>query len=236
MITGIIVALPEERSTLTNKKIKKGNYSFVTPNVVVACSGMGPTNARRAALKLIDIGVTRLISWGCSAALADELKAGDLIIPVEFIEENHYDRNLHFLWQRHAAYVLGDFFPLHVGRLIESSKIISSCHSKLLIKKDCDGDLLDMESTAIAKFAHEKKIPFLAVRAIVDTSRMSLPKAIEFSADMEGKIELRKLLFYITKHPFEIPKLIKLGLHFYAAQRTLRKAAQHLDYIVDFRP
>ena len=70
MITGIIVALPEELTTLTTKKIAKGSFLYITENILVIYSGAGSVNAATAANLLIANGATRLISWGCAAALA----------------------------------------------------------------------------------------------------------------------------------------------------------------------
>jgi len=46
VITGIVVALPEELTTLTPKKIDKGGCHFVAEKLVVAYSGAGSKIAR----------------------------------------------------------------------------------------------------------------------------------------------------------------------------------------------
>ena len=63
MITGLVVALPEELTTLTQKKIAKGRCFFITDKLLVAYAGAGPANAQSAAELLVAQGATRLISW-----------------------------------------------------------------------------------------------------------------------------------------------------------------------------
>ena len=44
MITGIVVALPEELATLTSQKVAKGGYLMLNNQLVVAYSGAGAVN------------------------------------------------------------------------------------------------------------------------------------------------------------------------------------------------
>ncbi len=89
MITGIVVALPEELTTLTSKKIDKGRCVFIADKLLVAYSGAGPVNAQAAAELLASKGATRLISWGCAAALSETLKPGDLILADKLIDADN---------------------------------------------------------------------------------------------------------------------------------------------------
>ena len=47
MITGVVVALPEELSTLTDKKIAKGQVGQLNETVLVIYSGAGGKNAHK---------------------------------------------------------------------------------------------------------------------------------------------------------------------------------------------
>ena len=74
MITGIVVALPQELDTLISKKLVKGQCVSLTKTMLLAYSGAGANNAEAAARLLITQGATRLISWGCAAALSPNLQ------------------------------------------------------------------------------------------------------------------------------------------------------------------
>ena len=234
MITGIIVALPEELSTLTKQKISRGDCAFIAENILVACSGSGPGNAKKAAKLLLDRGSRQLISWGCAAALDTSLKPGDLNLPETLIAENqrHYPADPD--WYRQVADILSDYYKIFSAPLCESSKIISSSEDKITLNKQNSSIALDMESVAIAKIADQARIPFLTIRAIADPADMNLPRAVTFALNDEGEIEIKRLLLFLATHPYEIPGLIKLGLHFSAAKDKLKLVAQHLQAIVAF--
>ena len=80
MITGIVIALPEELATLTSKRLKKGCIEILNEKLWIIYSGAGEENARFASELLVDNGVKRLISWGCAAALDSSLQSGDLVL------------------------------------------------------------------------------------------------------------------------------------------------------------
>ena len=88
MITGIVVALPEELASLTSKRIDKGHCVFIADKLLVVYSGVGADNAAKAAELLINKGASQLISWGCAAALAPAIKSGDLVIADRLIDVN----------------------------------------------------------------------------------------------------------------------------------------------------
>jgi hypothetical protein len=104
--------------------------------------------------------------------------------------------------------------------------------SELNIETSCY--FLDMESVAVARIAKNDNIPFLAIRVVADPATMDLPGAVKFALNEQGVVELKKLLFFLVTHIDELPALIKLGLHFKAARKTLKLVAKHLDLITKF--
>lgn len=239
MITGIIVALPEELTTLTAKKIDKGCCLFIADKILVANSGAGPVNAQAAAELLVAKGATRLISWGCAAALCAALKPGDLIVADELIDHTGC-KNAKFsissYWHSYTSNRLSTSIAIHTGGLAESKSIISSSKDKERLQSATGAVALDMESIAVARVAGLYGLPFLAIRAIADPVNMDLPLAINHSLNDQGEIILGKLLMFLALHPAELPGLIKLGLHFNAAKKTLKSVARHLETVTDFNP
>jgi adenosylhomocysteine nucleosidase len=239
VITGIVVALPEELTTLTEKKIAKGRCLFITDKILVANSGAGSSNAQAAAELLVTKGATRLISWGCAAALSAALKPGDLIVADELIDNTGY-KNAKFSvstdWHNYFSNRLQTSIAIHTGALAESQCIISSGKEKKQLHSATGAVALDMESIAIAKVAGLYGLPFLAIRAIADPVNMNLPLAINHSLNDQGTIILGKLLTFLALHPAELSGLIKLGLHFHAAKKTLKSVARHLQTVTDFNP
>jgi adenosylhomocysteine nucleosidase len=243
VITGIVVALPEELTTLTSKKIKKGGCAFIADKLLVVYSGAGSANAQAAAELLITKGATRLMSWGCAAALSATLKPGDLTLADKLIDAEGGARDAKSCvstfcvspdWHSYTNKLLSMYAIVHTGSLAESKSIVSSSKDKKQLQSITGAIALDMESIAIAKVARQYALPFLAIRAIADPVNMDLPLAINYSLNNQGDIVLGKLLMFLVFHPAEFPGLIKLGLHFNAARNTLKSIARHLDTVTDF--
>jgi adenosylhomocysteine nucleosidase len=238
VITGIVVALSEELTTLTSKKIKKGGCAFFADKLLVAYSGAGSANAQAAAELLITKGATRLMSWGCAAALSATLNPGDLILADKLIDAEGDGGDAKSCvssdWHSHTKNLLSMYAIVHTGSLAESKSIVSSSKDKKQLQSKSGAIALDMESVAIARVAKKYDFPFLAIRTIADPVNMDLPLAIKHSLDNQGDIALGKLLMFLVLHPAELPGLIKLGLHFNAARSTLKSIAGHLDTVTDF--
>lgn len=238
MITGIIVALPEELSTLTSTKIDKGQCVYISDNLVVACSGTGATNAQASAELLIIKGATRLISWGCAAGLSASVKPGDLIVADHLIDADANKIAVNPEWRRYTVNILQQQTgenPAFVvgGSLAESKTLIVTSLEKKQLHSLTGAVALDMESAAIAKIAGHHNLGFLSIRAIADPVTMNLPKAIAYSLNDQGDVVLSKLLLFLALHPQELPGLIQLGLHFNKAKRSLKKVAGLLEPIIN---
>lgn len=233
MITGIIIALADEVSSLTSKKVNKGDCIFINEHTLLCCSGAGPKNAATASQLLIDRGAERLISWGCAAALAPQLKPGDLVLPEQLYSESKQQLAIDSGWLIHIKQSLSALKP-NSGALAESSVIVAESAEKKKIYQQSKAVALDMESIAVAKIAKQQNMPVMVIRCIADPVDMSLPKAVSYALNKQGDVVLSKLLWFLLTHPFELPGLIKLGLHFNAAKNKLKLVAKHLDIIVGF--
>lgn len=230
-ITGIVVALSEELETLTTEKLAKGAFLQITPSLLVAYSGAGTKNADNSAKQLIEQGVTQLISWGCAAALDPALKAGDLCLPTHLLAANGSKLAIDKNWHQHGVKLLADLQPIASGVLQESLQLVATATEKADLYQQHHCQLLDMESVAVAKVALQHQLPFLTIRIIADTAAMDLPQAVVQALNSEGEVELMVLLKYLICHPFELPALIRLGLYFKAATKTLTEVSHYLTEI-----
>ena len=233
MLTGIIIALAEEISSLTDQKIVKGECISLNDKTLLTLAGTGPENAHKASQLLIDKGAERLISWGCAAALSDSLKPGDLVIANQLLSEKKQTLSITSPWSRYVQQLLTSLNP-HPDLLVESSCIVGESTDKKSIQQQSGGIALDMETIAIAQAALQHKLPVLVIRSIADPVSMNLPKSISYAQNEQGDIVLSKLLRYLLTHPADLPGLIKLGLHFNAAKNKLKLVAKQLDTIVSF--
>lgn len=231
MLTGIVVALPEETDTLTTRKMAKGSRIFITDSLLVVCSGTGPENARTAAEELITQGANRLLSWGCAAGLNPTLKPGDLTLTNTLIDTGLARIELNSSWHTKTLDLLSAHLNVHTGTLAESKNVIATSELKKQLRAKTAADVLDMESVAIAKVAKQHNLPFLAIRVVADPVNMDLPKAVTHALNSKGDVILSGLLSYLMLHPSELPGLIKLGRYFNAAKMKLKLVTKHLNAI-----
>lgn len=234
MITGIVVALPEELATLISGKVEKGDVVALTPNILIAFAGAGSCNARKASESLIRRGAGQLISWGCAAALSPELEPGDLVIADAFLSPQQPAIPGNNEWAEYTKLTLTDKITIYTGQLVSTPAIIAESRDKQALYAQTAALAVDMESYAIAAVADKAALPCLTIRTIADPADMSLPNAVCQALNDAGDIELPKLIGHILRHPQEIPALIKLGMHFSAAKKTLKLIGQYLDKITEF--
>jgi len=234
-VAGVVVALPEELATLTRGKPARGECFAISDQVLVVYAGAGPLNAAKAAKSLIDNGVTALISWGCAAGLSPELRPGDLLLPERVLSEQGECFNIDKTWLQHWLFLLSGNLSINTGSLLESSRIVSASREKQDLHSRTGAAGLDMESAAVIKAAQAKSLPCLVVRAVADPVNMDLPEAVVQALNPDGQIELTKLLGYLLAHPGQVSGLIKLGLHFHAAQKTLKIVAHKFNDIINFK-
>lgn len=229
---GIIVSLTEELSTLTQKKLAKGECGYISDNIIVIYSGTGRDNAIKSAKILIEKGVTALISWGCAGALGLELRAGDLLFPEKVITAKGKTLKITENW---LAYINKNLPIIHRSViLVESLTPIATSEDKKRLHQETKAIAVDMESAAIIETAQKFSVKSLVIRSIVDPVNLNLPPAISYALNTEGEIVLSKLLTHLLIRPQQLPSLIKLGLNFSAAKNKLKAVAKHLDIIVGF--
>ena len=84
---------------------------------------------------------------------------------------------------------------------------------------------VDMESAGVAQVAALNKLPFVAVRAIVDTAGDTLPRAV-VAAGTEGRVRFARLILGIVRSPRELAPLMQLAKRYRAASRALGSVAR----------
>jgi adenosylhomocysteine nucleosidase len=83
-----------------------------------------------------------------------------------------------------------------------------------------------MESSAVAEVASAGQVPFLVVRAIVDTAQDALPEVARIVAGTgEDRLRLGRLLATLARTPTELPALIRLAHRYRTASRALAAVA-----------
>ena len=111
------------------------------------------------------------------------------------------------------------------GTLLTSAEAIEDVAAKAAAFAETGAVAVDMESAGVAQIAASKRLPFVAVRAIVDTAGDTLPRAV-MAAGTEGRVRLARLLFGIVRSPREIAPVMRLAQRYRAATRALGAVAR----------
>lgn len=222
---GIVVAMAEECRSLTRQRVREGGCLTLEDGSVIGFSGAGPKAAGRMAAQLAERGATRLVSWGCAAALSPGMNPGDLILPSAIVGTDGDLWRTDDGWRERLSAKLMERMPVHRGQLAESVAIVAKVEEKQAIHAATGALALDMESAASARVAQSLALPFLAIRSIVDPVHVAIPPSIVGAFDENGMLHVPKMLRRALARPVDFLGVIRLGRHFGAAMKTLRASA-----------
>jgi adenosylhomocysteine nucleosidase len=220
---GIVVSLPRELKSLTRQTIPVGAWKAITDSTLVALSGIGAERAYAAGAVLVSQGATALLSWGCAAALDDHASPGCLILPERIIGASGEIYLVNTEWHRRLYQKLRSKHRVRIQALAESDAIMKTSAEKRTLAKRTQAAATDMESAAQARLARERGLPFMAIRAVVDTVSTDIPENVLKALDPQGNINVWKLLTRTYLSPADWVKIIQLGIQFNAAQKSLKK-------------
>lgn len=227
---GFITALPAEAGSLHRRRPGFDGLAELPGGHLLTVSGTGPDHARRAAARLLDHGVSALVSWGCAAALDARLKPGDLALPERILGTDGRAHATHAEWRGRVIAALPSDLPTVAGALAESPEIVADGAAKQALYAVTKALAVDMESAAIARVAEARGLPFLAVRAIADSASMALPRAVSLALTPRGDVRFAILLTQVLSQPGQILELLSLGRAFGAAMASLRLARSRMGH------
>ena len=224
---GIVAALAAEARPLgTGSKGVDGAVTLGDGTLLVL-SGVGISAAAAGARRLAAAGARALISWGVAGALDPELSAGTLVLPREIISPDNVSFATATDWREHLRSALEAHYAVCTGSLLTCRAPLGSVAAKARAFRETAAVAVDMESSAVAEVAAAQRIPFLAVRAIVDGAADEIPRAALMAAT-PGTATLRigRLLAALARAPGELPALIRLAGRYGSARRTLFAVAR----------
>ena len=223
-VFGVIAALPAEAASCR----------LPTAQWTLLCSGPGREAALRSAQQLLERGVVGLISWGTAGALAPDLKPGTLALYVRCVDAGsgkHFSTDAAFRKQLYQC--LSALAPVSCDGLTSENPVANYADKQALREKfSCSA--VDMESAAIAALAQAHQIPFIAIRAIVDPARYTLPRSA-LAALEDPAHSVTRVIRALVLRPWEFGALLKLAWWYGRALRQLR-AASFLIASADWAP
>jgi len=225
LTAGVVAALDIEARSLGSRTRRRDGLYEVGDGTLVAVSGMGGAAAVGAAGALVDAGATALVSWGLAGGLDPRLQSGTICLPSVVVSRDGATFATDVHWREILAAAISQHLRVVSGTLLTSAAAIEDVAAKAAAFAETGAVAVDMESAGVAQIAASKRLPFVAVRAIVDTAGDTLPPAV-LAAGTEGRMRFARLLFGIVRSPREIAAVMRLAQRYRAASRALGAVAR----------
>lgn len=227
---GIVCALATEARHLKPTLRRSSQpVESLSDGTLLSVSGMGPDAVAGAARSLIQTGAAALVSFGVAGGLDPTLLAGDICLPREIMLQRVPSIATATAWRERVGAALSARIPggrIVDGVLLSSPGIVMGAAAKTALFGSTGAVAVDMESFAVAEVASTHRLPFLALRVIVDRAADELPSIVTAAADAHGEVRLPQLLAALLRSPAQLPPLMRLGHRYRAASRSLAAIAR----------
>jgi len=175
---GFIAALAIECASLRRHR------SRAAPWLVVQ-SGPGAARAADGARRAIDSGAGLLVSWGLAGGLDAAVAPGTVLLPRRVVEQGAEPLLADAAWHARLSALAGDL-DLEQGDLLTVPAALESPAAKRAAAAATQAVAVDMESAAVAAIAARARVPFVALRVVVDGLDDALPPGAEGWIDARG--------------------------------------------------
>jgi adenosylhomocysteine nucleosidase len=224
---GVVAALVAEARTLGSRARQGAGPAAVGDGTLVMVSGMGLAAAAAAAQSLLDAGATALVSWGLAGGLDPALPAGTICLPTLVISETGASFGTAHHWREAVAAAIASRRRVADGKLLSNPRAIVDVAGKAAAFRHTGAVAVDMESSAVAEVAAQHRVPFLAVRVIVDAAGDAVPGAARaLTAGGSGQVNIAHLLRGLAGTPGDIVPLLRLARRYRLATRALASVAR----------
>jgi adenosylhomocysteine nucleosidase len=188
-------------------------------------TGMGPENAGRAAdivMRAAKLAPYDLcIASGFSAALKAEQNAGDILV-ARAVQRLGNSATIECSQKLFESAIECGAAPTNL--LLSTDKVVSTAEDKKRL--GLFADAVDMESFVVLSAAQTHALPAIAIRAITDRLDENMPANIDTTVDQKGQVRLRAVASYVSRHPLQVPAMIRLGRN---SRMTAATLAQYLE-------
>lgn len=181
----------------------------------------GPADLETARQQLLASSPAGLLSFGFAGGLAPNLPAGTILLPQRLRARDGGYRMVDVDWHRRAASQIDVAPGIESGDLLEAAGVIGTPAHKHSLHVTTGAVAVDMESVALADLASGAGIPFLALRAIIDTADDTVPSAFVAIPGRSGQLRWAPVLLAAAGHPWA---MLRFTRAYQAAARALRRA------------
>ena len=186
------------------------------------CAGIGAAAAREASRALIAEGCTALLSLGMAGGLDPALKAGAVVIADRIVTADGRSFFTSVPWRKALVEVGG---TVSVAPIAGSDRVVSTVEAKQNLRRRTGAAVVDMESAGVAEVAAASGLPFLALRAVADTARRSVPAWALRGVGADGALRPMALAAGLLARPWAWPVVVGLAWDSWRARAGLRRVA-----------
>lgn len=160
-----------------------------------------------------------LVSFGIAGALKPGLRAGDIILSTEVVDEDRRWLSSDILRSRLSELV--DEIGAIEGPVLGAQVAVATKVDKRRAWRATGAIAVDLESVVVARAAAALGIPFVVLRAIADPAARELPPAALLPLNGDGTPALGPVLASVLARPRQLPTLLTVA-------REARQALQAL--------
>ena len=204
-------------------------------------TGIGKGPAAEALTNVLErFSLSLVVSTGYMGAADPRLKVADVLVADQVLElkdssgdaftskkaakEYAIDPSLLEL----TANVFADGATVFRGGLLTVDRVVAEPQDKVNAGQFYSVLGIDMETSALARLAGEKGVPFISVRAVSDTVDQKLVDISPF-LEADGEVSTLKAGWHVLTHPGKIKNLVSLREH---SQRATRSLTQFLGDVL----
>ncbi|MBV8777754.1 MAG: phosphorylase [Alphaproteobacteria bacterium] len=171
-----------------------------------------------------------LVSFGIAGALKPGLRAGDIILSTEVIDDDRRWLSSEAL-RPHIAELASEIGAIE-GPVLGAHLAVATRRDKRRAWKETGALAVDMESVVVARAAAALGIPFVVLRAVADPAVRELPPAALVPLSEEGRPALGPVLASVMRQPQQVPTLMALAREARQALQALVAPARALNRIL----
>jgi nucleoside phosphorylase len=176
--------------------------------------GIGPVRAAAAAHAAPD--ADWFFSLGCGGGLVPWVRTGDVIVATDVVSLDRSCRPE----ARRPAHVPAAELDAQPGIIASTPTVLVSSAEKTAAA-GCGAVLVDMETWALASEAAERRVPFSAVRVVLDTHADELPFLGEAIDPDTGEIAVGAAARALLPRPWSWPAVLRVARQQWEAERRL---------------
>ena len=171
-----------------------------------------------------------LVSFGIAGALKPGLRAGDIIISTEVLDDERRWLSSDALRPRISDLAV-EIGALE-GPVLGTQNALATKRDKRRAWKETGAVAVDMESVAVACAASVLGIPFVVLRAIADPVSRDLPPAALVPLKSDGNPAVGQVLASVMRRPRQLPDLVNVAREAHLALQALGEPARALQRVL----